>query len=207
MNTENNNTVSNGSSNILDSDAALITDYSPDGIFSYDNRVPFWWKFLFVASIVFAPVYMLFYYGGIPGRSVYDQHSSHQAEILELRFKEIGDLTADRETILEFLNNQPEWLAVGKVTYQANCATCHGAGGGGLVGPNLTDDYWKHVRSVEGIARVLENGAGNGAMPAWKNRFSHTNQLVLTAAYVASLRKNPVAGKGPEGVKVADWND
>ena len=93
------------------------------------------------------------------------------------------------------------------MTYQANCATCHGAGGGGLVGPNLTDDYWKHVRSVEGIARVLENGAGNGAMPAWKNRFSHTNQLVLTAAYVASLRKNPVAGKGPEGVKVADWND
>lgn len=207
MNTENNNAVTNGSSNVLGSDAALTTDQSPDGIFSYDNRVPFWWKFLFVASIVFAPVYMLFYYGGIPGRSVYDQHSSHQAEILELRFKEIGDLTADRETILEFLNNQPEWLAVGKVTYQANCATCHGAGGGGLVGPNLTDDYWKHVRSVEGIARVLENGAGNGAMPAWKNRFSHTNQLVLTAAYVASLRKNPVAGKGPEGVKVADWND
>ena len=67
MNTENNNAVTNGSSNVLGSDAALTNDQSPDGIFSYDNRVPFWWKFLFVASIVFAPVYMLFYYGGTPG--------------------------------------------------------------------------------------------------------------------------------------------
>jgi len=207
MNTENNNIVSNGSSNGLSNDAALITDQSPDGIFSYDNRVPFWWKFLFVASVVFAPVYMLFFYSGIPGRSVYDQYGSHQATVMELRFKEIGDLTADRETILKFLNEKPEWLAVGKVTYQANCATCHGADGGGLVGPNLTDDYWKHVRSVEGIATVLENGAGNGAMPAWKTRFSHPNQIVLTAAYVASLRKKTVAGKGPEGAKVADWNE
>ena len=47
MNTENNNAVTNGSSNVLGSDAALTTDQSPDGIFSYDNRVPFWWKFLF----------------------------------------------------------------------------------------------------------------------------------------------------------------
>jgi len=207
MNTESNNAVSNGSSNVPGSHAALITDQSADGIFLYDNRVPSWWKLLFVASIVFAPVYMLFLYCGPQGRSVYDQYESHQGAVMALRFKEIGTLKSDRKTILEFLNNKPEWLAVGKLTYQANCATCHGADGGGLVGPNLTDDYWKHVRSVEGIAKVLENGAGNGAMPAWKNRFSHTNQLVLTAAYVASLRENPVAGKGPEGVKVADWNE
>jgi len=207
MNAKNNDGVSDDSQNALSSRLAPITDQSPDGIFSYDNRVPLWWKFLFVVSVVFAPVYMLFVHGGMPGRSVYDQFSSHQGEIMELRFKEIGELTADRETILEFLNNKPEWLAVGKLTYQANCATCHGSDGGGLVGPNLTDEYWKHVRSVEGIATVLENGAGNGAMPAWKTRFSHPNQIVLTAAYVASLRKNPVNGKGPEGVKVAGWND
>ena len=207
MNTESNGIVSNGSSDVFSNDAALTMDQSSDGIFLYDNRVPLWWKFLFVVSIAFAPVYMLFFYSGMPGRSVYDQYTSHQEEILKLRFDEIGVLTADRNTILKFLNEKPEWLAVGMVAYQANCATCHGADGGGLVGPNLTDDYWKHVRSVEDIARVLENGAGNGAMPAWKTRFSHPNQIVLTAAYVASLRKKTVAGKGPEGVKVADWND
>ena len=57
------------------------------------------------------------------------------------------------------------------------------------------------------LRKVLENGAGAGAMPAWKTRFSNYNQIVLTAAYVASLRKNPVDGKGPEGVQIPDWNE
>ncbi len=76
-----------------------------------------------------------------------------------------------------------------------------------MVGPNLTDDYWKNVRSIETIASVIENGAANGAMPAWKNRLSHPNQVVLTAAYVASLRKNPVSGKAPEGNKIPAWDE
>lgn len=205
MNTNSNATMT-GSSDLSSDQNANILDHAPDGIRTNDNRVPTWWKILFVASVLFAPVYMLFFHGGMPGRSIHDQYSSHLGEMMEVRFKEIGVLTADRQTILEYLNEKPEWLAVGKATYQANCATCHSADGGGLVGPNLTDDHWKHVRSVEGIANVLNNGAGNGTMPAWKNRL-HRNQIVLTAAYVASLRNNPVAGKGPEGVEIADWNE
>ena len=184
-------------------DDALLTGHSHDGIVVYDNPVPSWWKFLFVTCVLFGALSFLYHISGQAGRSVHDQYNSHLASILEVRFKEIGDLTADKATILEYMNDKPEWLAVGKATYQANCVSCHGANGGGLVGPNLTDDYWKNVRSVDGIARVLENGAGNGAMPAWKSRFSHPNQLVLTAAYVASLRANPVKGKSPEGVKIS----
>jgi len=197
---------------LVDSDSAisindaLLTGDSPDGILVYDNPVPRWWKLLFFACVVIAPVSFLFYVCGQDGRSVHDQYNAHKSSVLTLRFKGI-ELVADRETILEYLNNQPEWLAVGEATYKANCVSCHGPDGGGLVGPNLTDDYWKNVTSVEGIARVLENGAGNGAMPAWKTRFSHQNQIVLTAAYVASMRKNPVKGKGPEGVRISDWNE
>lgn len=207
MSSKTNSNATNSSANVRDEPMSSMIGRSPDGISAYDNRVPAWWKLLFFASVIFAPIYMLYFHTGMPGRSIHDQYSNHQGKMLEVRFKEIGDLTADRETILKYLNEKPEWLAVGKVTYQANCASCHGADGGGLVGPNLTDDYWKHVRSVEGIAKVLENGAGNGAMPAWKTRFNHPNQIVLTAAYVASLRKTPVAGKGPEGVKIADWDE
>lgn len=188
-------------------DETLLTGHAYDGIVEYDNPLPGWWKFLFWFFILIAPVYYFFFHSGMEGRSIHDQYDRHMASIFEIRFSEIGELTADRETLLEYINDKPEWLAVGKVTYQANCVSCHGADGGGLVGPNLTDDYWKHVRSVEGIASVLENGAGNGAMPAWKTRFSHPNQIVLTAAYVASLRDNPVAGKGPEGTQIPDWNE
>ena len=187
-------------------DEALLTGHSHDGILVYDNPVPGWWKLLFIACILFGAISFLFYMSGQAGRSVQDQYNTQLSDILQKRFKGI-ELTADKATILEYMNDKPEWLAVGKATYQANCVSCHGANGGGLVGPNLTDDYWKNVRSVEGIAKVLQNGAGNGAMPSWKTRFSHPNQIVLTAAYVASLRANPVQGKGPEGVKIPNWNE
>ena len=184
----------------------ILTDHSYDGIQEYDNPLPGWWKFLFWFFIWFAPLYYFYAHSDVEGRSIEDQYNNHMASVFETRFSEIGTLTADKETIMDYVNNKPEWLAVGKVVYQTNCVSCHGADGGGLVGPNLTDDYWKNVRSVESIASVIENGAANGAMPAWGNRFSHPNQIVLTAAYVASMRKNPVAGKGPEGNEIPPWD-
>lgn len=184
----------------------ILTNHSYDGIQEYDNPLPGWWKFLFWVAILFSPLYYFYMHSGMEGRSIHDQYNNHMASIFELRFSEIGELTADRETILKYMNDEPDWLAVGKVVYQTNCVSCHAANGGGLVGPNLTDDYWKNVRNVEDIARIIDEGAANGAMPAWKNRLSHPNQTVLTAAYVASLRNNPVDGKAPEGNKIEAWS-
>lgn len=186
-------------------DREKLTDHTYDGIQEYDNPLPGWWLFLFWFFILIAPLYYLYAESGIEGRSIHDKYNAHMASVFEKRFAEIGELKADRETILKYMNDEPKWLAVGKVVYQTNCVSCHGADGGGIVGPNLTDDHWKHVRNVEGIARVIEDGAANGAMPAWKNRLSHPNQVVLTAAYVASLRKKPVSGKGPEGSEIEPW--
>lgn len=183
---------------------AELTGHSYDGIEEYDNPLPGWWKFLFWVGIFFAPLYFGYVHAGISGRSIEDQYQTQMASIFELRFAEIGELSPDRETILEYME-KPDWLAVGKVVYQTNCVSCHGANGGGLVGPNLTDDHWKNVNNVEGIASVIAHGAANGAMPAWKTRLSHPNQIVLTAAYVASLRSNPVAGKAPEGKIIPPW--
>ena len=64
------------------------------------------------------------------------------------------------------------------------------------------------VRTVTDIYEVITNGAANGAMPAWGNRFSH-NELVLLASYVASLRGTSPAGtiRGPEGDAIPAWPD
>lgn len=187
-----------------------LTEHCYDGILEYDNPLPGWWKFLFWVSIVFSPIYF-FYFHGHEGRSIHDEYNTHMASIFELRFSEIGDLEADRETILRFVNDDRDWLSVGEVVYKTNCVSCHGAKGEGLVGPNLTDDNWKNVRNVEDIAKVISNGAGNGGMPAWKTRFSHQNQIVLTAAYVASLRENPIVGGGARAAEgdiiVKEWSE
>ncbi len=185
----------------------ILTDHSYDGIQEYDNPLPGWWKFLFWLFIFFAPLYVLYFHFGVEGRTVYDQYDRKMASIFELKFRKIGSLTPDRETITKFMND-PEGLGFGKVVFKTNCVSCHGAKGEGAIGPNLTDDHWKNVRNIEDIAKVISEGAANGAMPAWKTRLSHINQIVLTAAYVASLRENPEAGpRPPEGNVIPPWGE
>lgn len=183
-----------------------LTDHSYDGIQEYDNPLPGWWKWLFVATIFFAPLYYFYYQFGVPGRSIHDQYNDELGRIFTLRFAEIGKLQPDRATILKYMND-PKWRTVGQVVFKTNCVSCHGAEATGKVGPNLTDDYWKNVRKVEDIPKVIAEGAANGAMPAWKNRLSHQNLIVLAAAYVASLREHPLPGKvpEPEAVKLPPW--
>jgi cytochrome c oxidase cbb3-type subunit 3 len=182
-----------------------LTDHNYDGIQEYDNPMPGWWVWLFVATAVFSLVYWLYFETGVEGRSIFDEYGRHQASVMTVKFGEIGELQPDAATILTYMQD-PKWLAVGKATYNANCVSCHGIDGGGGIGPNLTDNHWKGVRSIEDIANVIKNGAANGAMPAWGSRFNHPNVLVLTSAYVASLRgSSPGNPKAPEGVVVEPW--
>lgn len=180
-----------------------LTDHAYDGIQEYDNPMPGWWKWTFIGSIVFSVFYAMYFHIGAPGRSMLDEYDTALAKNTRLQFKEIGDLKPDAATILTYMNKD-NWLRVGQVVYKTNCVSCHGRKGEGVVGPNLTDEVYKNVRSVEDIARVINQGAANGAMPAWANRL-HQNEVVMVAAYVASLRGTNETGKGPEGNAIDPW--
>lgn len=180
------------------------TDHSYDGIEEYDNPLPGWWKWLFVASIAFSPVYWMFFHGGAEGRSIEDQYGTALAANTRLQFSEIGELNLEADTILRF-TTKDNWLKVGQIVFKTNCISCHGRDGEGKVGPNLTDEFFKNVTKIEDIATVINNGAGNGAMPKWSNRL-HVNEVVLVSAYVATLRgKNLDSPRGPEGKAIAPW--
>jgi cytochrome c oxidase cbb3-type subunit 3 len=191
---------------MTDPNTAELTDHAYDGIQEYDNPLPGWWSLLFFLSVVFAVAYTVHYHLGGEGESVEEEYDAQAAEVFELRFAELGELQADRATLLAFMND-PEWLTVGQAVFKAHCTSCHGADAQGDIGPNLTDDAWKNVDHVEDIARVIADGAGNGSMPAWRTRLSHVNQIVLTAAYVASLRgSNPAQPRAPEGDAIPPWD-
>nr|WP_286177631.1 c-type cytochrome [Rhodopirellula sp. JC639] len=97
------------------------------------------------------------------------------------------------------------WVKVGESVFRANCVSCHGREGEGKVGPNLTDEAFKNITVLADIGKVINNGAGNGAMPKWSNRL-HINEIVLVSAYVANLRgKNVEGGRPEEGNKIAPW--
>ncbi|MCA9130332.1 MAG: c-type cytochrome [Planctomycetales bacterium] len=182
-----------------------LTNHAYDGIQEYDNPLPGWWKWTFVGSIVFSVLYALYFHIGAPGRSLLEQYDRELAINTRLQFKEIGDLVPNEATILEYMHKD-DWLKVGQVVFKTNCVSCHGRDGEGKVGPNLTDDYYKNLRNLEGIAKVISVGAANGAMPAWGHRL-HVNEVVLVSAYVASLRGNSPAepGKAAEGNLIDPW--
>lgn len=176
-----------------------------DGILLADNPMPRWWKGIFVATIFFAVAYFVFYHGGAEGRTLEDRYAAAAAENARLQFADIGELQGDAMTLAKY-KDEPRWLRVGQSVFASNCVSCHGALGEGLVGPNLRDESYKNVRSIEDIYTVVTQGAAAGAMPAWGDRLGQ-NERVLVAAYVASLRGTDPegAGKGPEGRPIPPW--
>ena len=185
-----------------------LLDHEYDGIREYDNPTPMWWHLIFLSTAVFSILYLIFFHlgplVGTNGWTLAQAYDVSMAENLKLRFAEIGELKADQATLLEYMQ-KPDWLAVGTAVFQAQCKSCHADDGSGKVGPNLTDDYYKNVKQLTDLTKVIENGAANGSMPAWRNRL-HPNEIVLVAAYVANLRgKNLPGPRGQEGEKIPAW--
>ena len=179
--------------------------HSYDGIQLYDNPLPGWWKWLFWATIAYCPFYLMYFHAGAPGRSVDEQYQASATENTKKQYAEIGDLIGDEQTMVKFLKD-PKWVGVGQSIFKANCVSCHASDGGGNVGPNLCDENCKHIKALPDILKVINEGVAGGAMPAWATRFSHKNDVILVAVYVASLRgTKPAIAKAPDGSPIPAW--
>ena len=97
-------------------------------------------------------------------------------------------------------------LQVGQSVFGDNCASCHGAGGGGGKGyPNLRDDVWLWGGSPEEIEHTIAVGVRSGHrqsrgavdMPAFGR------EQMLTEAQVAALTEYVVALSGRPADPVA----
>ena len=74
-------------------------------------------------------------------------------------------------------------LASGKAEYTAKCFACHGDKGQGLIGPNMTDDYWIHGDStVTAILKTARSGVPGKGMLPWKDVIPEET-LEAVAAY------------------------
>ena len=185
-------------------DYANLLDHEYDGIREYDNPTPGWWTWLFVVTCIFSALYFTFFEFSPTAWSIWDQYDSAVSDDLVLQFGEIGTLEGDEATLLQYMN-EDKWLMVGQGVYKGNCVSCHGPDGSGLIGPNLTDDYYKNVKKLTDLVTVIADGAANGAMPEWKNRL-HPNEIILTACYVANMRgKNLPSSRAVEGEVIPPW--
>jgi cytochrome c oxidase cbb3-type subunit III len=182
-----------------------VLDHEYDGIQEFDNPTPGWWHAIFAATIVFAVVYTFVAEFSPMYTKPEAAHAAASAKAMEALFGTTG-FEPDETTLLTLMEvDNGQWIDYAKSKFAGKCASCHGANGQGVVGPNLTDDHWKNVKQVTDIFQVITNGAAAGSMPAQKNTMSK-NERVVIAAYVASLRgSNPPGGLAADGEEIAPW--
>lgn len=185
-------------------DRGQLTGHAYDGIEEYDNPTPGWWHLLFWVTIVFSALYGVFFHSSELAWTEQQSLARDETAYFERLFGEIGTLEPDQATMLRMMND-PKWLKVGQSVFKGNCTACHGPEGGGINGPNLTDDAYKNAKTLTDLYVVITDGVVAKGMPAWRNRLQQ-NQRVVVAAYVATLRGKAVAGgKNAEGDVIAPW--
>jgi cytochrome c oxidase cbb3-type subunit 3 len=178
-----------------DNDSRLL-HHTYDGIQEYDNPLPRWWIILFWATIVFAIFYVLNIGVGIGNGRLADYDAEIAAAKLAHPEPE-GAATADQ---LNALAGSTAALAAGKTLFATNCASCHRADAGGLIGPNLTDDAWIHGARPEDIHATIVNGVLAKGMPPWGRILQPVDVDNLTAYVLSLAGSNPPNAKAPEGV-------
>ncbi len=182
----------------IEQEGNIDTGHNYDGIRELDNVTPPWFLAAFAGTIVFAGIYL------------YRYHVAHAAPLMIEEFN-IAMETAAKEK-MEYLKTQanlidensvtelePGKFEEGKTIFKTACAVCHGDKGQGVVGPNLTDEYWLHGGSVKNIFTVIKYGVIDKGMKSWKDDYS-PNQIAQLASYIRSLKgTNPPNPKDPQG--------
>lgn len=107
----------------------------------------------------------------------------------------LNNIWESNSIIFQTAANQ-ESIAKGEALFVMNCAVCHGLQGRGMIGPNLTDNYWLHgPPTALNIAKVIANGVPEKGMISWQQQFS-PEEIGTLVAYVQSLK-----GTNPENAK------
>ena len=183
----------------IEEEESILLDHDYDGIKELDNNLPPWWKYGFYLTIVTGVIYLLHFHvfktGDLQGKE-YD-NAIAQAKIEVDEFMKTSANNVDENTV-KVLTEASD-ITAGKDLFIANCVACHGKGGEGTVGPNLTDEYWIHGGSIQDLFKTLKYGWVEKGMKSWKDDLSPI-QMAQVSSYIRTLKgTNPPNPKAPQG--------
>jgi len=191
----------------IEHEADVLLDHNYDGIRELDNNLPPWWKYGFYITIVWAFIYMINYH--VVGKGdVQEQEYLAQLKEADLQKLERLKLAASSvdENTATLMTNKSD-LSEGSKIFNEKCSVCHGKGGEGTVGPNLTDDFWIHGGKVTDLFKTIKYGVTAKGMIAWQGQLTPI-QIQQVASYIKSLRgSNPPNPKAPQGDLFTETNE
>ncbi len=191
----------------------VIHEY--DGIQEYDNRLPNWWLYTLFATIAFAGLYWAGYHvldlGELPSAEY--RRLTVEAKARTARAEEdaliegaggglpgsqaaAGPVTAGA---LVLASQDAHEVTEGRQLFKTYCAPCHGPGGEGKIGPNLTDNAWIHGGAPDKIYTQILNGSPTKGMIAWGPQIGPERVKELTAFVLTIKNTNVPGGKAPQG--------
>lgn len=183
----------------LDREAEVATDHNYDGIIELDNSLPPWWVYMFYGTIIFAITYMIYftYFDGPTQQMEYDTEVV-QALVSKNEFLKKTAASVDETSVL--ILTDATALAKGKSGYITKCAACHGMNGEGLVGPNLTDDYWIHGGGIKDIFKTIKYGWPEKGMISWESQITPLEMQQISSFIITIKGTNPANPKAPQGI-------
>lgn len=163
----------------------LLMDHEADGITELDNNLPRWWVWLFYLCIVHSIGYMLYYHVFRVGDLQDAEYAKEQKQGEAIKSQAIASFEATLGTLEP--SKDADVIAKGRQTYITLCAPCHREDGGGLVGPNLCDDYWIHGSNYVDNLKVIINGVPEKGMLTWRGVLK-PSEIQAVASYIQDFR-------------------
>ena len=163
----------------------LLLDHEADGIRELDNNLPRWWVWLFYLTIIYAVVYLGYYHVFATEKTSAAEYDVERAAGEKIK----GAAMAKFEATIGNLApaSDPDAINNGRQTFMTLCAPCHRPDGGGLVGPNLCDDYWIHGSNFVDNVKTIWNGVPEKGMITWKTMLN-PKQIHEVASFLYTFR-------------------
>lgn len=188
----------------LEEEGSLVMEHKFDGIAELNNPTPAWFMVLFYGTIIFAIGYLLNYHVFGYGKL---QDEEYVAEIEQAAVDKAAFLAnpvnaasaVNENNVVQ--SKDAKILESGASLFANRCTPCHGDHGQGIVGPNLTDEYWLHGGKIQSVFKTIKYGVPEKGMIAWEKSLS-AQQIADLANYILSLQgTKPAGAKAPQGEK------
>jgi cytochrome c oxidase cbb3-type subunit 3 len=185
-----------------DQNDPLLLDHDADGIRELDNNLPRWWVWLFYITIIFSVIYLGYYHVFAREKTSTAAYAAEKAAGDKIKEASMAKFEGAMSA-LEPSKDQAE-LAQGRQTFDLLCAPCHRVDGGGLVGPNLCDDFWIHGSNFVDTVKTIWNGVPEKGMITWRGVL-RPSQIQAVASYIDEFRgTSPENPKPPENQAPVD---